>query len=251
MTDRPVAIVTAASRGIGLATARALIEDGYRVTITGRKEEALAAAAAELGDAESVLAVAGNAGDAEHRHAAVAATLERFGRLDVLVNNAGINPAIGPLVDMDLDAVRKILDVNLVGTLGWVQEAHAQWMGEHGGAIVNVGSTAGVTPQPMIGAYGTSKAAVGYLTQQLASELGPRVRVNAVAPAVVRTRFGAPLFDGREDAVAAAYPLHRIGEPEDVAAAIVHLAGPRSGWTTGQVLVLDGGLLINGAMSAA
>jgi NAD(P)-dependent dehydrogenase (short-subunit alcohol dehydrogenase family) len=248
MSDRPVALITAASRGIGLATARAFVQDGYRVTITARKEEALSAAAQELGGAESVLAVAGNAAGAEHRAAAVAATLEHFGRLDVLVNNAGINPAVGALVDMDLDAVRKILDVNVVGTLGWVQEAHAQWMGEHGGAIVNVGSTAGVAPQPMIGAYGISKAAVAFLTRQLASELGPRIRVNAVAPAVVRTRFGGPLFEGREERVAARYPLGRIGEPDDVAAAILHLADPRSGWTTGQVLVLDGGLLINGAM---
>jgi NAD(P)-dependent dehydrogenase (short-subunit alcohol dehydrogenase family) len=250
MSDRPVAIVTAASRGIGLATARAFADDGYRVTITARKEAALEAAAAQLGGAADVLAVAGHAGDAEHRRAVVAATLERFGRIDVLVNNAGVNPAVGPLVAMDLDAARKILDVNVVGTLGWVQETHAQWMSEHGGAIVNVGSTAGVTPQPLIGAYGTSKAAVAFLTQQLASELGPAIRVNAVAPAIVRTRFGSPLFEGREDAVAAAYPLGRIGEPEDVAAAILYLATPRSGWITGQVLVLDGGLLGNGAMSA-
>jgi 3-oxoacyl-[acyl-carrier protein] reductase len=246
--DRPVAIVTAASRGIGLATARALIGDGYRVTITARNAEALAVAASQLGGDGDVLAIAGNTGHPEHRRAAVAETLERFGRIDVLVNNAGINPAVGALVAMDLDAARKILDVNVVGTLGWVQETHAAWMAEHGGAIVNVGSTAGVTPQPLIGAYGTSKAAVAFLTQQLASELGPATRVNAVAPAIVRTRFGSPLFEGREDAVAAAYPLKRIGEPEDVAAAILYLATPRSGWITGQVLVLDGGLLGNGAM---
>jgi NAD(P)-dependent dehydrogenase (short-subunit alcohol dehydrogenase family) len=250
MADRPVAIVTAASRGIGLAAALALARDGFRVTITARKEPALQAAAAELGGAGDVLAVAGNSGDAAHRQAVVASTLQRFGRVDVLVNNAGINPAVGPLAGMDLGAVRKILDVNLVGTLGWIQEAHAQWMAEHGGAIVNVGSTAGVTPQPMIGAYGISKAAVAFLTQQLSSELGPRVRVNAVAPAVVRTRFGSPLFDGREEAVAAAYPLRRIGEPEDVAEAILYLATARSAWMTGQLIVLDGGLLANGAMRA-
>jgi 3-oxoacyl-[acyl-carrier protein] reductase len=245
-----VAIVTGASRGIGLATALAFAQDGYRVTITARKEAALEAAAAQLGDPADVLAVAGHASDAAHRRAAVAATLARFGRVDVLVNNAGVNPAVGPLVAMDLDATRKILDVNVVGTLGWIQEAHAQWMAEHGGTIVNVGSTAGVTPQPMIGAYGTSKAAVAFLTEQLASELGPAIRVNAVAPAIVRTRFGSPLFEGREDAVAGAYPLGRIGEPEDVAAAILYLATPRSAWITGQILVLDGGLLGNGAMSA-
>lgn len=251
MSQQRVAIVTAASRGIGLATARALIDDGCRVAITGRKEDALLAAAETLGGDEHVLVVVGNTGDAEHRRAAVAAVLERFGRLDVLVNNAGINPAVGAMVAMDLDAVRKTLDVNVVGTLGWVQEAHDQWMGEHGGAIVNVTSVAGVTPQPMIGAYGISKGAVAHLTTQLASELGPRIRVNAVAPAVVRTRFAVPLYEGREEALAATYPLRRIGEPEDVASAVAFLASPQAAWITGQVLVLDGGLLNSGAMVAA
>jgi NAD(P)-dependent dehydrogenase (short-subunit alcohol dehydrogenase family) len=249
MTDQRVALVTGASRGIGLATAQAFVDDGYRVTITARRRETLDEAAAALGDAD-VLAVAGNAGDAEHRREVVTATIERFGRLDALVNNAGINPAIGTMVEMDLEAVRKILDVNLVGSLGWVQEAHAQWMGAHGGTVVSVASTAGLAPQPLIGAYGVSKAALTFLTRQLASEVGPLVRVNAVAPAVVRTRFGGPLFEGREDEVAAAYPLKRIGEVEDVAAAIVFLSSPRSGWITGQTLTLDGGLLDNAAMSA-
>lgn len=250
MSDAPVALITAASRGIGRATAQAFVNRGYRVTITARRAEALGQAAAELGDADRVLAVAGNSGDAEHRHAAVAATIERFGRLDALVNNAGINPAVAPLAAIDLDAVRKILNVNLVGSLGWVQEAQAQWFGEHGGAIVNVASTAGLTPQPLIGAYGVSKAALAFMTRQLASELGPAVRVNAVAPAIVRTRFGGPLFEGKEQQVAAAYPLKRIGETEDVASAIVFLASAESAWITGQTLTLDGGLLNNGAMSA-
>jgi NAD(P)-dependent dehydrogenase (short-subunit alcohol dehydrogenase family) len=251
VTGERVALVTAASRGIGLATAQALIAEGYRVTITGRKEEPLRGAAAELGDPDRVLAVPGNAGDAEHRHAAVAATLQHFGSLDVLVNNAGINPGAGAMVGVDLDALRKILDVNVVGTLGWIQETHDQWMGEHGGSIVNVSSVAGLTPQPLLGAYGVSKAAVAHLTRQLAAELGPGIRVNAVAPAVVRTRFATPLFEGHEEAVAAAYPLGRIGEPQDVAQAIVFLASPRSSWITGRVLVLDGGLLSNGGMSTA
>jgi NAD(P)-dependent dehydrogenase (short-subunit alcohol dehydrogenase family) len=247
---RPVALITAASRGIGRSTAQAFIDRGYNVTITARKPEALNQTAALLGDATRVLAIAGNSGDAEHRHAVVASTIERFGRLDALVNNAGINPAVGPLAEMDLDAVRKILDVNLVGALGWVQEAHAQWLSENGGTVVNVASTAGLTPQPLIGAYGVSKSALAFMTRQLASEMGPRVRVNAVAPAVVRTRFGGPLFEGKEEQVAEAYPLKRIGETDDVASAIVFLSSVDSGWITGQTLILDGGLLNNGAMSA-
>jgi NAD(P)-dependent dehydrogenase (short-subunit alcohol dehydrogenase family) len=246
MSDDRVVLVTAASRGIGYATAQAFVAEGARVVITARKEDVLRDAAEALGGTDRVLAVAGNAGDAAHRRAAVAAAIERFGRLDVLVNNAGINPVAGDLAGMDLGALTKILDVNLVGSLGWVQEAVAQWMGEHGGCVVNVSSVSGVEPMPLIGGYGTSKAALIHLTRQLARELGPAgIRVNAVAPAVVRTRFGSPLFEGHEEETASAYPLGRIGEPEDVAHAIAFLASGRSSWISGQTLVLDGGLLTN------
>jgi NAD(P)-dependent dehydrogenase (short-subunit alcohol dehydrogenase family) len=249
VSEERVVLVTAASRGIGYATAEAFLAEGCRVVVTARKPEPLAAAAAALGPEDRVAAVAGNAGDADHRREAVATAIERFGRLDVLVNNAGINPAVGDLATFDLDAFRKILDVNLLGTLGWTQEAVAQWMGEHGGAVVNVSSLSGVQPQPMIGAYGVSKSAMLHMTAQLARELGPSgIRVNAVAPAVVRTKFGGPLFEGREEDVARAYPLGRIGEPEDVARAIAFLASPHAGWVTGQTLVLDGGLLTQGAI---
>jgi NAD(P)-dependent dehydrogenase (short-subunit alcohol dehydrogenase family) len=246
MNDDRVVLVTAASRGIGYATAQAFLAEGASVVITARKEDVLREAAEALGGTDRVLAVAGNAGDASHRRAAVAAAIERFGRLDVLVNNAGINPVAGDLADMDLGALTKILDVNLVGSLGWVQEAVAQWMAEHGGCVVNVSSVSGVEPMPLIGGYGTSKAALIHLTRQLARELGPAgIRVNAVAPAVVRTRFGSPLFEGHEEETASAYPLGRIGEPQDVAHAIAFLASGRSSWISGQTLVLDGGLLTN------
>jgi NAD(P)-dependent dehydrogenase (short-subunit alcohol dehydrogenase family) len=251
VTEQRVAIVTGASRGIGLATAAALLRDGHAVTITARKLEPLEEAAAQLGAPDRVQLVAGNAGDAEHRKAAVASTIDRFGRLDALVNNAGINPRVGALATFDLDAFRKILDTNLIGTLGWIQEAYGQWMGDHGGAIVNVSSVSGVQPQPLIGGYGVSKAALLHLTAQLARELGPAgIRVNAVAPAVVRTRFGAPLFEDNEQAVAAGYPLGRIGEPEDVADAIAFLVSERSSWITGQNVVLDGGLLTGGPVES-
>jgi NAD(P)-dependent dehydrogenase (short-subunit alcohol dehydrogenase family) len=245
VTEPRVALITAASRGIGFAAAQAFVAAGWSVVITARKAQALEHAARELGP--NAIFVAGNSGDAEHRQEAVVTALERFGRLDVLVNNAGINPASGPLVDMDLDAVRKIFDVNLVASLGWVQQACRQWMSAHGGAIVNVASVSGIKPQPVIGAYGASKAALIHLTAQLARELGPSgIRVNAVAPAVVRTRFAAPLYEGHEGTAAAAYPLGRIGEPEDVASAIVFLCSEDASWITGHTLVLDGGLLTAG-----
>ena len=132
MTEQRVGNRHGGKPGIGLATAAALLRDGHAVTITARKLGSLEEAAAQLGAPDRVHLVAGNAGDAEHRNAAVAATIDRFGRLDALVNNAGINPKVGALATFDLDAFRKILDTNLIGTLGWIQEAYAQWMGNHG-----------------------------------------------------------------------------------------------------------------------
>ena len=248
MTGR-TAIVTGASRGIGLEIARALVARGANVVITARKAEALAEAAAGLDAAGRVHAVAGNTADPDHRVEAVGAALERFGSLEMLVNNTGINLMYGPLVEADLGAVRKVLDTNVVAALGWIQEAHARWMGEHGGTVVNVASAAGLRAAPMIGAYAFSKAALVHLTQQLAVELGPGVRVNAVAPAVVRTRFAEKLYEN-EAAVAARYPLRRIGVPEDVAGAVCFLLSDDAAWITGHTLVVDGGLLATGGVEA-
>ena len=144
--DGRVALVTGASRGIGLAIARRLTADGFIVWLTARRREALDEAVAALGGSSVALAVAGKADDPAHQEEAVARTIETFGSLDLLVNNAGINPAYGPLVDLDLAAARKIVDVNVVGTLAWTQQAHRAWMGEHGGSVVNVASVAGLRP---------------------------------------------------------------------------------------------------------
>jgi NAD(P)-dependent dehydrogenase (short-subunit alcohol dehydrogenase family) len=238
------ALITGASRGIGLAIARRLVDEGARVCITARKPEALVAAVESLGGAQHAIAVAGRADDAEHQAAAVAATLEAFGSLDILVNNAGINPVYGRMIDLDPAAFRKVFEVNVISALAWVREAHKAWMGEHGGAVVNVASVAGLGPAAMIGAYGVSKAAMMHLTVQLAEELSPGIRVNAVAPAIVKTEFASALYEGREEKVAAGYPLGRLGVPDDIAGAVAFLASPDAGWVTGQTLVLDGGLLL-------
>jgi NAD(P)-dependent dehydrogenase (short-subunit alcohol dehydrogenase family) len=240
------ALVTGASRGIGLAIAQSLVARGARVVVTGRRPDALAEAVTALGGPEVAVGVAGNAGDAEHRTEAVRTAVETFGSLEMLVGNVGINPVYGPLVDLPLDGFRKILDTNVVGTLGLVQEAWRAWMAEHGGSVLVVASVAGLKASPMIGGYGVSKAALVNLVTQLAVELGPRVRVNAVAPAVVRTRFAGALYEGREAEAAAQYPVGRLGEPEDVGEAAAYLLGDGAGWVTGQTLVLDGGALSRG-----
>ncbi len=240
------ALVTGGSRGIGLAIARALTDRGARVVLTARKPEALAAAVEELGGPDRAVALAGNAADPGHRAAAVQLAIDTFGSLDLLVGNVGINPLFGPLIEADLEAVRKTLDTNVVATLGLVQQAWRAWMSEHGGSVLIVASVAGLRASEGIAAYGVSKAALVNLTTQLAVELGPAVRVNAVAPAVVKTRFAEALFDGREEEAASQYPAGRLGVPEDVGEAAAYLLGPGASWVTGQTLVLDGGALSRG-----
>ncbi|MGH3909757.1 MAG: SDR family oxidoreductase [Pseudonocardiaceae bacterium] len=247
------ALVTGASRGIGHAIAAALLTRGATVTITARKPDELRAAADELAGTvedgpERVLALPGNAGDPAARAAAVDRTVERFGSLDVLVNNVGINPVYGPLIDTDLDVVRKVFDVNVVGALGFVQQAHRVWMGEHGGAVVNVASVAGLRSTGSIAVYGMSKAALIRLTEELAWELGPSIRVNAVAPAVVKTKFAAALYARGEDEVARSYPMGRLGAPADVAGLVAFLVSDAASWITGETIRVDGGLLATGNM---
>lgn len=242
------AIVTGASRGIGLAVAERLVAEGARVVITARKKEALDEAVAALGGPSVALGVPGRADDAEHQADTVRQAIETFGSLDILVNNTGINPAYGPLVDLDLDIARKVVEVNCIAAVAWVQQAWRAWMHEHGGAIVNVSSFSAVRPAPGIGFYGASKAMLASLTELMAVEMAPSVRVNAVAPAVVKTRFAEKLYDGREDAVAAGYPLKRLGEPEDIGSLVAFLLSDEASWLTGQLVVADGGLKLAGAI---
>jgi NAD(P)-dependent dehydrogenase (short-subunit alcohol dehydrogenase family) len=193
--------------------------------------------------------VPGKADDPGHQTQAVADTIAAFGRLDLLVNNAGINPAPGPLLTVDLGAARKTFEVNVIGALGWVRAAHAAWFGANGGAVVNVASVAGLGPSPGIAAYGATKAALINLTEQLAVELAPAIRVNAVAPAVVKTFFATALFEGQEEQLAKSYPLGRLGLPEDIAGAVAYLGSADAAWTTGQTMVIDGGVTLNAGLS--
>ncbi|MEC3976114.1 SDR family oxidoreductase [Amycolatopsis sp. H20-H5] len=243
-----VAIVTGASRGIGLGIAKELVERGAKVCITARKPEALAEAVNELGGPGVAIAVPGKADDTAHQADAVEKTIEAFGRLDMLVNNTGINPVYGPALDVDPEAAAKILAVNVLAPLAWTKRARDAWMGEHGGSVVNVASVAGIRASQGIGMYGVSKAALIRLTMELGAELGPKIRVNAVAPAVVKTKFATALYEGREEEVASVYPMKRLGVPSDIAGAVAFLLSDEAGWITGQTLVLDGGITLGGGL---
>lgn len=242
------ALITGGTRGIGLGIAQELVDRGANVVITARKPDELEAAVAQLDPDRTGRAVAarGSADDQDHQAEAVALAVERFGRLDCLVPNAAVNPQYGPLVDADLAAVRKIFDVNVTAVLGWVQQAYRQSMATSGGNILVVASVGGLRSGSSIGAYNTSKAAVIHLVRQLGAELGPAIRVNAIAPAVVKTKFAAALYEGREAEVAQAYPMKRLGLPEDTAKAAAFLLSDDASWITGETLVVDGGVTVAG-----
>ncbi len=242
--DGKVALVTGGSRGIGKGIARAFSEAGAQVMITSRKAESCEQAAKEIG--ENAHWEAGHIGRTDDAERVIDTTLERLGGLDILVNNAATNPYAGPTIDVDLPRWQKTLDVNLTAPLLWTQLAWQRRMQEHGGAIVNISSVGGLGTNPILGVYDVTKAALIHLTKQLAAELGPGVRVNAIAPGLIKTDFARVLWEGdRGDQVAKAYPVQRLGEPEDVAAAALYLAHDgASGWVTGHTLVLDGGGLV-------
>lgn len=246
--DGQVAIITGASRGIGFAVAQRFVADGGRVCITARKPEALKEAVQALGGADKAVCVAGAADNDAHQDETIATALQAFGRLDFLVNNTGINPAYGRMIDIDLAAANKIFQVNVVAAIAWAQKVYRASLADNGGAIVNIASVAGQRPAPGIGTYGASKAALIHVTQELANELGPNIRVNAVAPAVVKTKFATALYEGREEAVAAAYPLKRLGVPDDVGSVVAFLLSQDAGWLTGQTITIDGGVLLGGGV---
>ncbi|MHB1523237.1 MAG: SDR family oxidoreductase [Candidatus Dormibacteria bacterium] len=241
-----MALVTGASRGIGEACALELALRGARVAVCARKEEPLRQAAARISTAsgaevEAVAAHAGRLGDLEHL---VETVMGRWGRIDVLVNNAGTNPHFGPTLEISPEAWDKTFEVNLRGPLLLTSLVYRAWMADHGGAVVNVSSIAGVNPAMGLGAYGVSKAALNMLTRQLARELGGSgVRVNAVTPGIVETEFARPLWEEGPlgDRNRRHNPMQRFAQPEEVARVVGFLASDEASYVSGAVLQVSGG----------
>ncbi|GGJ40916.1 3-ketoacyl-ACP reductase [Streptomyces brasiliensis] len=242
-----VAVVTGGSRGIGLGIARRFHELGARVVLCARNaDNAMAAAHALDPSGETALGAGVHVSDEDAARTLLADARGRWGALDVLVNSAAVNPHFGPTRSVDHGRWQKIMEVNLWAPLRWTQLALEEGLGAtRPGSVLMVSSNLADTPGSPSGVYGMSKAALNYLTAQLAVELGPRVRVNGIAPGVVNTRFAAPLVAFGEK-VYGRWPVPRFGEPEDVAAAAEFLATEASSWVTGQVLTVDGGALLGG-----
>jgi NAD(P)-dependent dehydrogenase (short-subunit alcohol dehydrogenase family) len=242
--DGRVALVTGGTRGIGFAIAAELAARGARVVVTGRKATELDDAVVRLGGSGTALGVRGAADDEAHQAEAVERAVTEFGSVDLLVNNAAVNPQYGPLVDADLAAVRKVLEVNVTSCLAWIQHASRASMSQRGGSVLNVASIGGLRVESGLGAYNTSKSALVHLTRQLAVELAPRVRVNAIAPGIVKTTFARALYEHDEPGVAATYPMNRLGAPTDIATASAFLLSEQASWITRECMVVDGGVTL-------
>ena len=245
-----VAIVTGSTRGIGRASAEALAGHGAKVVISSRRQDACDEVAAALNATHgegTALAVAASISDKAALRHLVDETRRGFGRIDVLVCNAASNPYYGPLEGIADDQFRKILDNNILSNHWLIQLVAPEMRARREGSIVIVSSIGGLRGSPVIGAYNVSKAADLQLARNYAVEFGPdNVRVNCIAPGLIRTDFARALWEDPERASAtnATTPLRRIGEPEEIAGAVVYLASRASAFMTGQVMVIDGGVTI-------
>ena len=233
-----VALVTGASRGIGKAIAKSYVEAGAKVMLMSRKEDVLRSAADEIGGDTAIFA--GNAGDIETAQACVAATIKRFGQIDIFVNNAATNPYAGPTLGIDPARYDKTFQVNLRGPLFWCQAVWEAWMIDHPGVIINIASVGGLRAEGHLGVYNLTKAALIHLTKQLAGELG-LTRVVGIAPGLVQTDFAQMLVDNYGDALAKRLPTKRLGLPQDIANLATFLASDLASWMTGETYLIDGG----------
>jgi NAD(P)-dependent dehydrogenase (short-subunit alcohol dehydrogenase family) len=240
-----VALVTGASRGIGSAIATALVEQGAQVVLSSRKQADLDAEAERINARfpERAVAIAAHAGKPEDLQRLVDEVMAKFARIDILVNNAATNPYFGPVLGAEVGAWDKTFEVNLRGMFLLTKLVYNASMESRGGVVVNVASVGGLRPGLGLGVYNITKAGVIMLTRQLAHELGGKVRVNAVAPGLIKTRFAEALWGNEAilERVLAANPMGRIGTPDEIAGAVAFLASDAASYINGEVLVIDGG----------
>ncbi len=231
-----VALVTGASRGIGWSIAKTFAESGAKVMMVSRKidEAALAGINGEVAFCQA------NVGSLEAAQETVAATISRFGGLDILVNNAATNPYLGPTMEVDEGRYDKTFQVNLKAPIFWSQEAWKQAMKAKPGVILNVASVGGVRAGGDLGVYNLTKAAMIHYTMQLAGEIGP-TRVVGIAPGLVKTDFASYLVENFGDKLAAALPTKRLGEPQDIANLATFMVSDAGSWITGETYIIDGG----------
>lgn len=243
-----VAIITGASRGIGESIARTLATAGARVVLASRKQESLDEVAAQIrGAGGEALAIAAHTGKKETLLALAQQTIENYGRIDILVNNAATNPHFGPTLEADDGLWMKTLEVNLMGNVWLTQAVVPQMRQQGGGKIINIASIVGLNPGRFQGIYSATKAALISLTRSLAMELGPdNIQVNAIAPGLVKTKFAQVLWENESmmQLVESRTPLGRIGQPDEIAGMALWLASPFSDFTTGAVMVIDGGVTV-------
>jgi NAD(P)-dependent dehydrogenase (short-subunit alcohol dehydrogenase family) len=241
------ALITGASRGIGLAIAKTYAAAGARVVLSSRKQEALNQAAEEIHhDGGEALPIAAHTGDTEAVKSLVSEALRAYGAVDILVNNAATNPHFGPLLSAEESHWDKILEVNLKGYFWTIKNCVESMRARGGGKIINVSSINGLRAQPGMGVYGVSKAGVLMLTQVLAIELAAdNIQVNAIAPGLIQTKFSRILWETPSiyEAVVKYIPQGRIGKPEELSGIALYLASSASDFTTGATFVVDGGQL--------
>lgn len=240
-----VAIITGASKGIGESIARGLAQAGAKVVVSSRKQDAVDEVARGIAESGgTAVGIAAHMGEPAQIQALVDATIAQFGGVDILVNNAAINPQFGLSTEMDYSVLDKMLDVNVRGYFLAAQKCVPSMRGRGGGSIINIASVAGLEPMAGGGFYSMTKAAVLMMTRVLAKELGPdKIRVNAIAPGVIRTKFSYVLWNTPEihERVVSSAALRRIGEPDELIGSALYLASDASSFTTGATIVVDGG----------
>jgi len=246
--DGRVAVITGASKGIGASIAHFLGQAGAKVVVSSRKQDAVDEVAAELHQAGiDAKAIAANVGKLEDCQALIEQTIAAYGGVDILVNNAAANPVFGPIEQTEVWAFDKIMDVNVKGPFELAKLALPSMKSRGGGSIINISSIGGLRPEPGLGIYSVSKAAIISLSKVLAKEWGSHgVRVNVICPGLIKTKFSEALWTNDQilKHMMAQLPIARIGTPEEIAALALYLAAPASGYSTGGVFTADGGYTI-------